>query len=138
MIRSATSFRSSSEAKSVRLFLITSRGAVGTEHHLTNRLPDPLVPGQAHRVEFREFLFDGQVFLGGAFIGPKIEITQEFDACQFVHSQDGTAVGLLRHAEESQWTEVGADERKVGGQAGVGVAQGGRRPWTDRSAGGPG
>lgn len=38
--------------------------------------PDEITSDKAHRIGFGQVLLDGQVFLGRAFVGPHVEITQ--------------------------------------------------------------
>ena len=47
-------------------------------HHLAHDLFDQAAIGQAQRVELDLVLLDGFVFLGGALVGPDIQITQQF------------------------------------------------------------
>ncbi|MEY4732306.1 MAG: hypothetical protein RLZZ464_372 [Pseudomonadota bacterium] len=65
---------------------------------------------QAENVREYQVLFNRHILLARPFIGPYEDITQEFDTVEFVNTDHGVYIGLLRNVDEGQRAQVVANK----------------------------
>ena len=83
----------------------------------SNNFTQGLAIAQTKNIWRYQALFDCHVLLTGALVSPDKNVTQKFDAIEFVHTNHGVHVSLLRHVDERQGTKVVANERYVCSQS---------------------
>lgn len=77
-----------------------------------------LAIAQSENIRGYKVLFDRDILLARSLVGPYKDVTQEFDAVEFVDADHGVYIGLLRNVDEGQRAQVMANKRNVGCQPG--------------------
>jgi hypothetical protein len=86
-------------------------------HHLSHEFFYLLPVLQPERIRLAHGLPDSRVPLAGSFISPHKDITEEFNLIQLINGHSAVNVGLSRHIEKGEGTEVSTNQGDIGGKA---------------------